>query len=374
MKVFLKKIINAIFRGGLSRVLPISWVRLKRAFASRPAPDLTRSSKSIPVQPKISRVLVAAAAGGRLVPFVGSGISRNCGSPDWTGFALGAAEQALGLSIINKDEYETLVKALRPGRTDRGMAPRTALSIIAAREKTSSERINYAAILHPKGMDYGFTGLRIFAALGRIASTFITTNYDRWLDHPIVDAANSDEYLRRPTRTAIFDRSTFSPEQLLREQTVIHLHGRCMHPESMVISTLQYLEHYRSYRVAGEEESRVSLLLRTLFRDKCVVFLGYSLGELEILEYVLQKGLSDIDSAKPPRHFILLPFKTGEEVQAELMTEYFRAFGVEVLCYSVDHGHERIADVLERLAASLPSLHRTEIEIERQLQQLAGDI
>lgn len=319
------------------------------------------------VQPETPRVLVTAVAAGRFVPFVGSGISRNCGSPSWDGFAQRAAQQALDQGLLTRDQHAILVDT-------NIMHARTALSVIIRRAAVRGVNLDYTSMLHPKDMDYGLLGRRIFAALGRMASTFVTTNYDRWLDYRIVDPGDSDRHLREPMRTVVFDRSTFSPAQLLTDNTVIHLHGRCTNPDSMIISTPQYLEHYRSYRSDAEEENRVPLLLRTLFRDKCVVFMGYGLKELEILEYVMQKGLPPVDATRSLQHFILLPFSAADELQADLITEYFEGFGVGVLPYAVDGDHGRIADVLERLADLLPTPRRTEIEVERELRQLGRDI
>ncbi|WP_440224959.1 SIR2 family protein [Dokdonella sp. MW10] len=321
----------------------------------------------IPVQPKTPRELVTAVAAGSFVPFIGSGISSNCGSPTWREFADRAAQQALERKLVTQEEYDVLVNPKLP--------PRTALSVIAQREGSRGLRLNYTSILHPEGMDYPLVGRRILAALSRMASTFVTTNYDRWLDQRIVDLRDSDHHLRENVRTAVFDRSTFSPSQLLLDNTVIHLHGRCTEPSSMIVTTVQYLEHYRSYRPENEGEGRLQLLLRSLFRDKCVIFMGYGLAELEILEFVMQKGLPTTDHNSKPRHFILMPFEPGEEVRADLLGEYFQSFGVGLMPYLIENGdHSPIADVLERLADSLPTPRRPEIEIERQLQRLGGDI
>jgi hypothetical protein len=103
--------------------------------------------------------------------------------------------------------------------------------------------------------------------------------------------------------------------------------------------------------------------------------MGYGLAELEILEYVMQKGLHPIAKGDSPSHFILLPFEANQETRAALIDEYFRSLGVEVLPYLRKEGHDEvIADVLERLVASLPAPARLEIEMERQLAQLAEDI
>lgn len=317
----------------------------------------------VPIYPTIPTPLVAAAAAGRIVPFVGSGISRNCGSPDWAGFANGAVEQALRLDLISDVERAVLLR----------LAPRTALSIVSQREDSRKIWLDYAAILHPNGMNYTADGRRIFSALGRMASTFVTTNYDRWLDQAVAEARDDGRKMPEIVRTIIYERETFSPEQLLQRNTVIQLHGRCTSKPSMVISTPHYVHHYRADRLERDEENRVLTLLRTLFRDKCVLFTGYGLGEMEILEYVVQKGLPRVTAGEPPRHFALFGFADSQAVDADLMAEYFAGFGVGLLPFSRESGNSHIANVLERLADTLPTREPIEAEIEHELEQLGED-
>ena len=50
----------------------------------------------------------------------------------------------------------------------------------------------------------------------------------------------------------------------------------------MVVTTKEYLEHY--------DHDNVQQFLGELFEKKTVVFLGYGLEELEMLEHILRRG------------------------------------------------------------------------------------
>jgi hypothetical protein len=320
---------------------------------------------AIPLYPKLPAALIAAAAAGRVVPFIGSGVSRNCGSPDWTGFAAGAIEQALRVGLVSDAEHAAI--ATIP-------SARTQLSILSQREEDRKIWLDYPAILHPNGLNYTVEGRRIFCALGRIASTFVTTNYDRWLDKVLTDSGpDDDKTMPEIVRTIVCERELFSPEQLLQRNTVIQLHGRCTDKSSMVISTPHYVQHYRADRLDRDDENRVLTLLRALFRDKCVLFVGYGMSEMEILEYAVQKGQSRVAKGASPGHFVLFGFDKDDTTKGDLMDEYFASFGIGLLRYPIEGTHHPIADVLERMAETMPLREPVEAEVEYEFQKLGEE-
>ena len=75
---------------------------------------------------------------------------------------------------------------------------------------------------------------------------------------------------------------TASQGELDRNGNVVHIHGCVDDPDSMVITTRDYLDHYSTTEVQD--------FLRYLFEKKTVLFLGYGLEEIEVLEYILRRG------------------------------------------------------------------------------------
>lgn len=80
----------------------------------------------------------------------------------------------------------------------------------------------------------------------------------------------------------ISSRERFLAHLLDEPGTVVNLHGCSNEPETMIVTTKDYLEHY--------DHPNVQSFLEWLFRKKVVLFLGYGLEEAEILEHILRRG------------------------------------------------------------------------------------
>jgi hypothetical protein len=174
-----------------------------------------------------------------------------------------------------------------------------------------------------------------------MASIFVTTNYDNLLE------ARSER---------IFKKNEISVEKLNLDNAVIHIHGSIQEPAEMVLTTRDYLERYAGHQLyGGNRENPFLTFLEILFKTKSVLFVGYGLGELEILEYVFQKGIDKPKENEEPRHFVLQGFFTHELELAKNLDLYYQSFGVKLLPYSRDENDwEQLIHVLENLALSLP--------------------
>jgi hypothetical protein len=112
---------------------------------------------------------------------------------------------------------------------------------------------------------------------------------------------------------------------------VVHLHGCLDDPDNMVITTKDYLDHYSS----GEVQD----FLKHLFEKKTVLFLGYGLEEIEVLEYILRRGkVASRSSDEPTRRYILQGFFNAEMALFELLREYYReSFDTELIGFPKDY-------------------------------------
>ena len=95
----------------------------------------------------------------------------------------------------------------------------------------------------------------------------------------------------------------------------MHLHGCIDAPESMIITTRQYLDHYSSVEVQE--------FLRYLFKRKTVLFLGYGLDEIEVLEYILRRGGADQQSSELTTRYMLQGFFNAEMSLFDLLRDYY---------------------------------------------------
>lgn len=275
-----------------------------------------------------------AAKHGELVVFVGAGVSVLCGSPTWEGFAnavIDVVEKSIKLSFLEVEQLRAI------------QDPRRRLSIVMDLAEGAEVDIGYEKILHPgRGKDDGLETYRLLSALNPV---FITTNYDKWFDNapppPLSSGIGApSEPVAPRQRRLVLGPDQFSTDLLFDRGAVFHLHGRCTEPRSMIISLRQYISHYG--------DSRVIAFLQEVFSKWTVLFVGYGLAELEILEYIIRAGASSKVSPPRPSHYILYPYRSSEAVQTRFIENYFeKQCNVGVVKYAIDdNGWGELRNVL----------------------------
>lgn len=300
--------------------------------------------------PRIPEQLIIASKAGTLVPFIGAGVSVLAGAPNWNGFA----DATLKQFVKEQNKFSlSQVEQLKH------LSPRVKLSIARSLEKTHQTKIDFKRILHPAPNPSLETGTRLYGHLSSLSKTFVTTNYDYWLDyeHPTqtlepVEDGKKELPLKR--RTPIHKVNEFTFDKLCPD-TVIHLHGSLDDPDSMVLTTKDYTERYSNDR--GDTENLVLTFLENLFKERCVLFIGYGLEELEILEYIIQKsGKAPSTPKSEIRHFILQGFFTHEQLMADAMADYYsKECGIQLLPFSKDQNDwKQLLSVIEDFSTKIP--------------------
>jgi hypothetical protein len=313
---------------------------------------------AIPLIPPIPEALRLAAKQGTLIPFVGAGASRLGGCPGWADFADGAFRSFIRAGKLNLSQFEQI----------KHLSPRIKLSIALALQKEHPElSIEFRKILHPEHNPLKAQGERFYASLSKLAKTFVTTNFDTWLDEDIVlpdfnpgrEADASKPPVRTP-RTVIHKVEDFTYDNLKKRDAVFHLHGTMDHPDNMIMTTRHYIDHYANDRLGEDKknENMVLTFLGDLFKLKNVLFVGYGLDELEILEYVILKARKDKGQKAPEsKHFLLQGFFSHElELAQRLETYYLVDCGIQLLPYSRDHNDwEQLLEVMTDFARQIPA-------------------
>ncbi len=141
--------------------------------------------------------------------------------------------------------------------------------------------------------------------------------------------------------------------------TVIHLHGSLNDPINMILTTQDYVRHYANDRrySDGTKENRVLSFLENLFRNKNVLFIGYGLEELEVLEYVIMNGPPAASDGGEARHYLVQGFFSHQlELMQNLKRYYMRECGIELISYSRDRKDwDELLDVVAELARIAPA-------------------
>jgi len=265
----------------------------------------------------------------------------------------------------------------------RNLGPRMKLSIARAIEAEHSLKIDYDRLINPaKGYQNHDMGQRVYRNLGKLSRTFVTTNYDAWLDTEIPDVPLSvsegqpaqDKASAPRVRRRIVQVEEFTPANLNQPDCVFHLHGSLYDPSSMVMTTRDYIRKYANDRGTDDpaRENRTLTFLEALFRNKTVLFVGYGLDDLEILEYVVQKAQQQGVSDRPQaRHFMLQAYFSHEYELMRSLTQYYAQCDIELIPFRRDERDwAQLTEVLAAFAEAMPAATPLGLQVQMEMESL----
>ena len=309
--------------------------------------------ENIPRVPAIPEDLFLAAGSKELVPFIGAGVSRLAGYPDWKAFADKTLEFFVENGKLNYAQCDQMSS----------LSPRIKLSVAVDLEKRHDLPIDFEKILKPPNDEQREDVYKQVLGLSHFSKTFVTTNYDKELDalSPASGLAHDGKSESKGETvlppSCIYKLNEIKVDCLYKENSVIHIHGSVRDRESMVLTTTDYLTRYSGHKYDGHENPYLTFL-QELFNQRTVLFVGYGLEELEILEHIIQKGIDrqqGVDQNKALTHYVLQGFFSHQIEMARSMQGYFQSFGISLLPFSLDtrewHG---LVNVIEHLNKELP--------------------
>lgn len=287
--------------------------------------------------------IIDAAQNGKLVLFIGNGVSRLLGYPSWGDLGKKAIDILYKEGHIQYAEKDSLLL----------LSPKIQLSIFAD---------NYTS----KNIDYDYKNLiskditqametQIYNALYSIGTVFVTTNYDDCLDKladskilssQSVTQSLGESAITTPTKV-LFRKEDLSSACLDRPGVVIHLHGSIKDKTTMIMTTREYINHYMNGFVIN--------FMNDLFTRKVVLFIGYGLEEEEILEYIVRKSNSNGESE--PRHYWLYPRLSKDNAVYKHLERYFaRHCSIKLIDYNIDKkGHSHLEEIIIKWSSELKS-------------------
>jgi len=332
------------------------------------------SSVELPYLPPPPSGLLEAADGGRLVLFVGAGVSRLAGSPGWEGFANAILDWLVSKGSINHSVRTQLTT----------LPPRTRISIAKnlARAQTSKPSVeptdaDYRRMLMSDDIAKRKIGSELYRNLTSMSKYYVTTNYDLWLDERYPEIRLNEEAAQSMQPSTPRARACVPNDfkiTNMEEGRVIHLHGSLAEPSSMILSTSDYLTHYRSD--FDSDQNPVTAFLRQLFEKGswAVLFVGYGMDEMEILEYVLHKSNVVKRRTDPsgPRHYLLRGFYSHEANLVPHLADYYKTHcGVELVPYCQDKAdHMQLASVISDWAKRVQARSLPPLDKRREFERL----
>jgi hypothetical protein len=322
--------------------------------------------------PQVPEGLREAALRGILIPFIGAGVSRLAGCPSWAEFADATLKWLIDNGVFTYSQLDQI----------RHLHPRVKLSLACTLATKGNTTIDFRALLHPQARREHKKGCRLYNSLFALGKTFVTTNYDEWLDErfpeSIATAVPSPQSADAPAVNPIqvvHKVDQFLPALLSKPNTVIHLHGSLRDPAGMILTTRDYVRHYANDRLTGQlqKENRVLTFLDFLFKNKTVLFVGYGLDELEILEYVILKaGRPAGTTAREPRHYILQGFFSHEEALLRSLKSYYLSeCDIQLIPFRRDEKDwDQLLDVLEDFARRIPASAPLALQKAQEMEDL----
>lgn len=328
--------------------------------------DTSKRHKSSKI-PKLDdyKPIIDAAKNGKLVLFVGNGVSRLLGYPSWDEMAeramLNLFDDKKGINHIDFLEKELLSK----------LPPKKRLSIIHDICKFKDVNLDYRQIIIPDERK----SKKIYEMLYSMKTPLVTTNYDECLGR-LANVATSDiAYSNEPTvetsaktislKKAFYEASDLTDAKL-DPGVVIHIHGSLKSQENMVVSTRQYIENYK-------RDGFVDKFLEGLFSDRVILFIGYGIEEEEIFEYIVGRGQKgkDSQSSKEAKHYCLYPTLSSHSAIFQHLKNYYNNHcNITLISYEVDvKGYDVLEEIIHEWAKEIGAVARRKNYIDEQ-----GDI
>jgi len=247
------------------------------------------------------------------------------GLPSWSGLASKALEDLRRNGLLNYSEIDQL----------NGLDPKKQLSI--AYSIAEDNKHNLDLTKHLSGNSEGDS---IYKAINDIGCSCVTTNYDELLAPRFVNTKDGSKTAASVNR--VYEKEKFFAKLLNEPGTVVHLHGAISKPETMIVTTKDYLEHY--------DHANVQEFLGELFNKKTILFLGYGLEEAEILEHILRRGA--VRRTSDRRRFALQGFFLSQKPLFENLHDYYeKSFGVHLLGFIRDHeNYKRLEAIIKTWA------------------------
>ncbi len=291
--------------------------------------------------PELPDEIIQAGPNGDLVLFVGAGASMLLGLPSWGGLATEVLQWLQTKKLLNFSELEQL----------RTLDPKKQLSIANLIATENGQKLELSEYFKGKS-----EGTSIYKSINDIGCVCVTTNYDELLTPRYLDV---DDGSKTPaTVKRVCHKKDFLAKHLDEPGTVIHLHGGISLPETMVVTTKDYLEHY--------DDPNVQHFLGELFASKTVLFIGYGLEEAEILEHILRRGA--VKTTADRRRFVLQGyFRSQQPLYDNLHRYYEKSFGVHVIGFVRDHEDYRQQESLLRDWASKIKVRRPPLARDMEL-------
>jgi len=306
--------------------------------------------------PDVPPEVFKAAKNGKLVIFIGAGVSGIVGCPSWNELAHKQLKDLYEKKALNYYEYTNL----------KTLDARKLLSIcrkIYDERKVSPESMKTLL----KGRDELIKKSTIYKDLYGLNAIYVTTNFDDYLDM-IADQPTEKptSFSKAPASKDYAEKDIpggkvfYSKEHLLLSHlangNIMHIHGSVKDEGKTIVTIVDYMRHY-------EPGAEPAVFLEAVFNSYTVLFVGYGLEEYEILEFIISKSHPAKNELK---HFMLYPIFQNEINLLAFQRKYYADLGIQLIPYPKDeNGYEQLAAVISEWSKQIGPIARPQGFFER---------
>lgn len=313
----------------------------------------------------IKEELIKVFREGNVVLFIGAGLSVNLGLPDWEKFAYDYLSFLYSdckqknildyktYSQLKNEDFKTILSLCRDIHENlhfcnlsRKFNEWFRVNIC----KEDLDGLNDADI--KKVLEYKKNALEkikkadsVFRKVYDLNEIFITTNYDDILDI-LVEEKNKERSVET-YKTEYKKNEVFYKEEdfniddtKLKKGDVFHIHGSIKDVDKLIVSVEDYIERYW-----GENNSYKSFL-DSIFKNYNIIFIGYSLKEVEILQYMF-KGFSITGK----KRYMIVDCYADEYLKINILNRYYKNnYNVELIPYDkTEEGYKELEKIVDGL-------------------------
>lgn len=322
-----------------------------------------------------SHPILKALKNGKLVIFVGAGMSVHLGLPSWREFALRYLEEIYKNSEFTSMNFKTK-ESLKTEDTKKILS---ICDYIAKKNLLRKTLIGCYDSWFKTNKKKVLEG-RLYEKLYRLNAIYLTTNYDNALDLiaedykdiAVSNNSNDNKESKIPDngeKKVYYKINEFSKD-ILKPQNVIHVHGSVRDFQTMIVSYGDYINRYGLNNKLNDESKEIySEFMSEIFTEKdyVVLFMGYGLEEIEILQFLFEGNVMNPDSY-PNSRFLILPCYSDDYLKISYLSDYYKHnFGVSVLpCNMSEKGYGVLEDVLDHLL----DLSKTSYEEKNEVMEI----
>lgn len=266
--------------------------------------------------PELPPQIVEAINRDKLVIFLGAGVSRLVGCLGWSDLAKNLVNRCFKESKNETDQNLITFK-----EKSNLLAINDHRKIITICFKLLNKENKLDAFYNEveKSLKYkeAIIAPNIYTDLAKVSARFITTN--------------ADEHFDSNFRLKEYDPFNFIKGGINKD-TLYHIHGSIKYRQSLIFTLPQYFELYTS--------PLLKTFLAEVFNTYTVLFIGYGLTEMDLLEYLFKVDKKPIKEIK---HFMLSAYYKGEENILDMEQAYYEDMNIEIIPYSKDEiGYEQL--------------------------------